>query len=388
MKNHTETKYIDPCRLIIHIELLRIYGRCEKKVDLHTDIEKNGIIVPIVVSTRTSENVVVSGSRRLQAALSLSIDRVPVVFYRFPNEEAEKHFILSANQERPKTKYQRILEGREWEKFEKEAAAKRRKKGLDQRWNNDGDFDIHDYYPATLLSDYRSASPDALQPKKKKLRSTDRVGARIGMSASSYERAKPIVEKCEKLRERRKSSEAVVLEEYLESCGIKAALRLVKSFDCDVVLKMVATGEAKTVSIALTNISRISNWSAIKPGAIFFFPNNKLRKATYFHLGRVVDIANQIATVCFRDSIDNDLYEHQYKCDELLCLSLVEEDWEQQSLRNRMHYLLSHSNASPTDRYLLNRLLKPVISIHSEIEYLQIIDWRVAGVRKFAEVVA
>lgn len=389
MKNHAGIKYIDPCKLIVHTELLRIYGNCEEEVDLHTDIEKNGIIVPLVVSKRTSKNIVISGNRRLQAALSLGIDSVPVVSYRFPSEEAEKHFILSANQERPKTKYTLLVEGKEWELIEKKAAATRRKKGLEQRWKckDIDDFDSHNYYPPTLLPDYRFCSREQNQSKKN-LRTIDIVGARIGISAASYQRAKPVIEKCEKLRDEGKNLEAAVLKEYLESSGINAAARLVKSSDCDRVLKMVATEEAKTVSIALTNISRISNWSVIKSGAIFFFPDNKLRKSTYFHLGRVVNIANQIATVCFRDSIDKDLYEHQYKCDELLCLAREEEDWKQQSLRNRMHYLLSHTNATPTDRYLLNRLLKPVISIDSEIEYLQIIDWRVAGVHKFAEVVA
>lgn len=379
MKNQSEIKYINPCRLIAHVELIRIYGNCDKEVNLHKDIEKNGIIVPLVVSKRTSENIVVSGNRRLQAALWLGIESVPVVFYKFSSEEAEKHFILSANQERPKTKYTLLLEGKEWEKLEKEAAAVRRKKGLEQRWNKSiNDFDNYDYYPSTLLPNNRSASCDAHQSKKKKQRATDRVGERIGMSASSYERAKPIVEKCEKLREQGKDSEATVLKEYLETSGINAAARLVKSSDCDTVLAMVATEEAKSISIALTNIARVSKINAIKPGAIFFFPDNKLRKSTYFHIGRVVNIANLIATVCFRDSIDNDLYEHEYKCDELLCLSREEEDWEQQSLRKRMQYLLSHSDVKPTDRYLLNRLLKPVNCIKCEIEYLQIIECRVA----------
>lgn len=389
MKNYTAIEYLNSSILSIHTELLRIYGGSEHREDLQLDIKENGIIIPLIVSTRTSIHNIVSGGCRLRAAIALNIKSIPVICYNFPNIEAEKHFILCANRNRPKTKYQQLLEGREWELIEKKAAALRRKKGLEQRWKNKSidDFDSHDYYPPTLLSDYRFCSHEQNQSKKN-LRTIDRVGAQIGISAASYQRAKPVIEKCEKLRGEGKKLEAAVLEEYLEYSGINAAAKLVRLFDCDTVLAMVASGEAKTVSIALINIARISKINVIKSGAIFFFPDNKLRKPSYFHLGRVLNIANQIVTVCFRDSIDNDLYEHQYKCDELLCLRKEEEDWEQQSLRNRMQYLLSHTNTTPTDRYLLNRLLKPVISIDSEIEYLQIIEWRVVGVCEFVGVAA
>lgn len=390
MKNYAEIRHINPCQLIVHTELLRIYGNGENGADLNLDIEENGIIVPLVVSTRTSENIVVSGNRRLQAAIAAGFDSVPVVFYKFPSEEAEKHFLLSANQERPKTKYQQLLEGGEWELIEKNAAALRRKKGLNQRWKSkDGDgFDSHDYYPPTLLSDYRSASCDALQSSNKKQRATDKVGAKIGMSGRTYERAKPIVEKCKQLRDEGKKLEATALEEYLESSGINAAARLLKLADCNGVLSLVATGKAKNISSALTSIARINKMSAIAPGAIFFFPDKMLRKPAYYHEGRVVSIANSTATICFRDGIDWELHEHQYKCDELLCLNCREDELSQQSLRERMNYLLAHSNVTPTDRYILNRLLRAVTSISDEIEYLQIIEWRVAGVRDFVGVAA
>lgn len=383
MKNHAVIKYINPCHLIVHTELLRIYGNCDKEIDLYRDIEKNGIIVPLVVSKLTSENIVVSGNRRLQAAIDLLFDSVPVVFYKFPSEEAEKHFILSANQERPKTKYQQLLEGKEWELIEKKAAAIRREKGLEQRWKDKDcdDFDSHDYYPPTLLSDYRSGTRVPLRLPSKKQRTRDKVGAKIGISGRTYERAKPIVDKCEKLRKLGSYLEATALEEYLEISGINAAARLLKLTECDAVLGMVARGESKTVGVALTNIDRINKVNAIVPGAIFFFPDKMLRKPTYFHLGRVVGITNSMATVSFRDDFDWELYEHQYKCDELLCLTREEEEFSQQMLRERIHYLLSHPRVAPTERYLLNRLLKPVTSIEDEIEFLQIIEWRVVGVR-------
>lgn len=382
MKSHANINFVNPFELIVHADLLRIYGS-NNNLDLQTDIEKNRIIVPLVASTRTTRPTIVSGNRRLQAAIALGFDSVPVVYYKFLNEEAEKHFILSANQERPKTKYQQLLEGREWELIEKKAAALRRKDGLNQRWkskDSDG-FENHNYYPPTLLSDYRSGTRDPLQSSNKKQRARDRVGTKIGMSGRTYERAKPIVERCEKLRGEGKELEAAALEEYLESSGINAAARLVKLADCDAVLGLVATGEARTISLALTSIARINKMNAIVPGAIFFFPDKMLRKSTYFHSGRVVAITNSMATVCFRDDFDWELYEHQYKCDELLCLTREKEELSQQMLRERIYYLLKHPKATPTDRYLLNRLLKPVTSVEEEVNYLQIIEWRVAGVR-------
>lgn len=48
-------------------------------------------------------------------------------------------------------------------------------------------------------------------------------------------------------------------------------------------------------------------------------------------------------------------------------------------LRDTMHKLIAHENAEPIDRYLLNRLLSAVVSTPSEIDWLQLIEWRVAG---------
>jgi hypothetical protein len=254
---------------------------------------------------------------------------------------------------------------------------------LKQRWENkDGDdFYNHDYYPPTLLADYRSATIVALQSNQKQ-RTTDKVGSRIGMSGKTYERAKPIVEKCEKLRQLGKELSAVALETYLESESIHAASNLLKSANCDEILSLVATGEAKTVKEALVLVGRIQRMSAVAEGVIFFFPDKMLRKPTYFHLGRVIKIANMTATVCFRDGSDYDLREHQYKCDELLSLTREEEEPAQLSLRDRMTRLLSNSCATPTDRYILNRLLGAVTSIPSEINYLEIIESLVADASK------
>lgn len=386
-KNHTS--YINPANLAVHPELLRIYGGNGKRLDLQSDIECNGIIVPLVASTRTSIITIVSGSCRNACAKALGMDSIPVVCYKFPSLEAEKHFILSANRNRPKTKYQQLLEGKEWELLEQEAAALRRREGLKQRWENkDGDdFHNHDYYPPTLLADYRSATIVAHQSNQKQ-RTTDKVGSRIGMSGKTYERAKPIVEKCEKLRQLGKESSAVALETYLESESIHAASNLLKSAKCDEVLSLVATGEAKTVKEALVLVGRIQRMSAVAEGAVFFFPDKILRKPTYFHLGRVVKIANMTATVCFRDSSDYDLHEHQYKCDELLSLARESEEPSQVKLRDRMNYLLSHESATPNDRYMLSRLLGAVTSVPNDVDYLEIIESRIASAPNQIEVEA
>jgi hypothetical protein len=85
---------------------------------------------------------------------------------------------------------------------------------LSQRWKDkDSDFDDnHEYYPPTLLANYRSGQICPLQSTNKKKRATDKVGERIGMSRRSYENAKPIVEKCEFLREHGLEIEALALE--------------------------------------------------------------------------------------------------------------------------------------------------------------------------------
>jgi hypothetical protein len=397
IKNYTEINHINPLQLVAHAELLRIYGDDKKRTDLLSDIAAKGIIVPLVASTRTSIITIVSGKCRLDSAIALGIDLVPVICYEFPSEEAEKHFILSANRDRPKTKYQQLLEGKEWELLEKQAAALRRREGLKQRWKDkdNGDFDNRDYYPPILLPNYRCGSREPHQSNKKQ-RATDKVGERIGMSRQTYERAKPIVEKCEKLRHLGKEVEAAALEAYLESKGINPVANLLKSANCDAVLGLIGRGEAKTIKEALVIFSRVNRRSAVVEGAIFFFPDKMLRCSTYFHLGRVVKIANMTATVCFRDSVDDDLHEHQYKCDELLRLTCDEDSASQVQLRDQLRcaegdrilHLLSHPSATPTDRYVLNRLLSAAVTIPDEVDYLQIIEWRVAGVGRYLEVVA
>jgi hypothetical protein len=389
MKNYTEVNYINPVDLVAHTELVRIYGDSQKRLDLQSDIQAKGIIVPLVLSTRTPIYTIVSGACRKACARALGIDLVPVVCYEFSSLEAEKHFILSANRNRPKTKYQQLLEGKEWELLEKQAAALWRREGLSQRWKDkeSDDFDDnHEYYPPTLLADYRSGQICPLQSKNKK-RATDKVGERIGMSRRSYENALPIIEKCERLREHGKEIEAAALEAYLESASIHAVSNLLKSQNCDAVLDLVASGKATNIKEALVMIGRIQKASAVVEGAVFFFPDKMLRKPTYFHLGRVVKIANMTATVCFRDSNDYDLHEHQYKCDELLRLTCEEDSALQAQLRDRMTHLLSHPSATPTDRHMLRWLLSAVTSMPDEVGYLEFIEWRVASARRHLEVV-
>jgi hypothetical protein len=176
--------------------------------------------------------------------------------------------------------------------------------------------------------------------------------------------------------------EADSLEAYLELVGINPVANLLKSPNCDAVLALVAGGEAKNIKEALVMVGRIQKASAVIEGAIFFFPDKMLRKPTYFHLGRVVKIANMTAVVCFRDGNDFDLYTHQYKCDELLSLTRESEEPSQLSLRDRMNYLLSHEGATPAGRHMLNWLLGAVTSVPSEINYLEIIESLVADASK------
>jgi hypothetical protein len=90
MENYTEVKHVSPANLVTHTELLRIYGDNKKRLDLQSDIEANGIIVPLVVSTRTSIITIVSGACRNACAITLGIDLVPVICYEFSSVEAEK----------------------------------------------------------------------------------------------------------------------------------------------------------------------------------------------------------------------------------------------------------------------------------------------------------
>ena len=89
--------------------------------NLARSVEENGILEPLVV---TPEGLLISGHRRLAAAVSAGLCEVPVVV-RAMAEDQQLHMILEYNTQRRKTIIEQLREYRAHLKIESDRAAKR-----------------------------------------------------------------------------------------------------------------------------------------------------------------------------------------------------------------------------------------------------------------------
>lgn len=104
---------VNPRDLIPHPQNQAIYGH-ESIQDLVDSIGHSGYIEPLIV---TPDMVVISGHRRLKAAIDLGLLEVPVRVEHYPTDTAALEALLLANQYREKTPDQRAREGMQWEKI-------------------------------------------------------------------------------------------------------------------------------------------------------------------------------------------------------------------------------------------------------------------------------
>ena len=113
-----------PTELIPHPLNTKIYGENEDIEELVEAIRESDLIKTIVI---TPENRIISGHRRVAAAIALGIDKVEVRIRHFDSELDEIEALLRENQYRQKTVEQKIREGSEYEALEAERAVLRRR---------------------------------------------------------------------------------------------------------------------------------------------------------------------------------------------------------------------------------------------------------------------
>jgi hypothetical protein len=101
-----------------------IYGEPDKK--LMEDIEKNGLLTPIVIN---SKNVIISGHRRWKAMLALGFTATDAIVRDFQDELDEQEKLIAYNQQREKTASQIFAEAEKLKEIETKRAKKRQATG-------------------------------------------------------------------------------------------------------------------------------------------------------------------------------------------------------------------------------------------------------------------
>lgn len=153
----------DPKLLVSHPQNQAIYGH-ENIDELTESLREHGCLEAIIV---TPDYVVVSGHRRLKAALDLGFSEVPIRIQHFDNENAVLEALLLANLYREKTKIQRHNELDVWAVIETEKAKQRMSLGGQGK-------------EVTSLPSYGQTR--------------DIVGAKGGISGRNYEQGKKVRE--------------------------------------------------------------------------------------------------------------------------------------------------------------------------------------------------
>jgi N6-adenosine-specific RNA methylase IME4/ParB-like chromosome segregation protein Spo0J len=105
-----------------HPKNFEIYGQESVTDDLLASVKSKGVMVPLTI---TSENVIISGHRRYEAAKMAGLEIVPVGVATFESELDELEAIIEFNRQREKTFVQKMKEAEALELIEAERAKNR-----------------------------------------------------------------------------------------------------------------------------------------------------------------------------------------------------------------------------------------------------------------------
>lgn len=111
----------DPHKLERHPVNEHIYGDEDITQDFVESIEE-GVREPVVI---TPDDTIISGHRRVEAAIDAELNEVPVRVERFEDEDAEKEAIVDYNRQRTKTFSQKMMEAKVLKEIEQERAQER-----------------------------------------------------------------------------------------------------------------------------------------------------------------------------------------------------------------------------------------------------------------------
>lgn len=177
-----------------------IYGEPNKK--LMGDIEKNGLLNPIVIN---SKNIIISGHRRWKAMQALGFEATDAIIRDFQDELDEQEKLIAYNQQREKTTGQILAETEKLEEIQRERARIR------QATSAPG------VYGGKPL---RETFPEAVKEKGKTLdKIAEKIGAgmcgkQLGKGLKIYKEAKAGNEQAQEALKKLDTKESTITAEY------------------------------------------------------------------------------------------------------------------------------------------------------------------------------
>lgn len=291
--------HLSPDELIIHQRLIEIYGEDENRPKLEQSIQREGIITPLEVSTRTGANVVLSGKCRLQIARKLGLPVVPVIIGDYASAEEELNVLFDCNLHREvKTYFQKFREGVYWEsKLKRQAKERQRENGLRQ---------------SALLNQKLSNLTDSVDENNcqkdagSKIDVRAAVADKLRLSTGSYQKGKKVFDLISQLIELGKLRSADALQREFNR-SIDAAYKFICDERRDEVLNVIENGEVNTIRDGLGLVRRgfRNPFRGFEIGQVYHF---KKRVRPHLEIcGRVIKITNEFIEFGFRNFKTNDL---------------------------------------------------------------------------------
>ena len=324
---------LPPGELIIHQKLIEIYGENEYRPKLSESIQREGIITPLEVSTRTGANVVLSGKCRLQIALLLGLPKVPVMIGDYGSESEEIDILFAFNLHRDeKTYFQKFVEGKYFESVLRPQAKARQLEGAS-------------YARQALLKSNLTKAEDA-----KNYQETKRINVRavvaenLKISTGSYFKGKKVFEFISQLTKEGKLRASDALQREFNR-SIDAAYKFIRDDIRDEVLKGIERGEVSTIrdSLGLVRQGFRNPFRGFEVGQVYQF--KKEQRSGLERSGRVIKITNEFIEFGFRN----------FQTDSLETISLRP---------SNVDAILLQEEPSMKDREKIFRLLQKLGSIY------------------------
>jgi ParB-like chromosome segregation protein Spo0J len=199
---------IDPRNLKNHPTNQKVYG--DVADEKFVEDCRSGIVEHLHITT---DNVIISGHRRRQAAIKLGMEKVPVIVRTDLTDDLDiRHALILANKHRDKTVEQRAREGKELETIEAERA-KRRQSATQ----------IKDGKPPESTVRLNLDAPENKAKTEKNGRSDEKAAAAVGMSKDTLRKAVVVVDAIDEAEAEGDIETAEELRETLNTKSVSAA---------------------------------------------------------------------------------------------------------------------------------------------------------------------
>lgn len=247
------------------------------------------IIVPLEISERTGEKVVLAGKCRLQIAKQLGFATVPVMigFYSSAQEEEDMTFLLNLSRNE-KTHFQKFLEGERFEAMLRPKAKVRQQEGANHARQT------------LLLSNLTKAGDINDSQEDSRINVRTSVAKSLKISAGSYSNGKKVYKFISELKENGKILAAFALQQELDR-SIDAAYKFLSNHRRDKVLNLIQAGEVNTIrdGLAMVGTGFRNPWCVFKVGQVYQF--KKEPQPNYYKQARVIKITDEFVTLAFRN---------------------------------------------------------------------------------------